>query len=283
MKAIFVTSLWLLLAGAGTASAHEPSAEGRYLGNEGILVTACGSKILFDAFYEDSYGQYLLVPDRIRAGLMAGEPPYDDVDALFVSHVHGDHFSPAPTLAYLRAQPDVRLFGTSQVVAALETATAGQEPELMARVTAIDAAPGDAAQTATLAGLFVDVVAIPHAGGARMADIENLAFRVTLSDSLTVLHLGDAVADTQLFAARQPHWDARAVHVAFPPYWFFLQEEGRRVLQTHIRADKSVGVHVPAAARGQGDAWREEVDGDLFTDPGETREVSALFGGVCPD
>ena len=75
----------------------------RHTTNEGILVSACGSKILFDAFYEDSYGQYLLVPDEIRAALMSGEPPYDDIDAVFVSHVHGDHFSPAPTLAYLGA------------------------------------------------------------------------------------------------------------------------------------------------------------------------------------
>ena len=283
MKAIFVTALWLLLAGAGTASAHEPSAEGRYLGNEGSLVSACGSKILFDAFYEDSYGQYLLVPDGIRAGLMAGEPPYDDVDALFVSHVHGDHFSPEPTLAYLRAQPDVRLFGTSQVVAALETATAGKEPGLMARVTAIDTVPGAAAHAAELGGVSFDVIAIPHAGGARMADIENLAFRVTLGGSLTILHLGDATADSQTFAARQPHWDARAVHVAFVPFWFFLDEEGRRALEDHVRAGHAVGIHVPGEARGQGDAWRERMGGDAFTDPGETRELAALFGGACTD
>ena len=259
------------------AQAHEPAGEATYLANAGVLVSVCGEKILFDAFYEDSYGRYALVPDEARQDLLAGRPPYDEVSALFVSHVHGDHFSPAPALAYLRAWPDVKLYGSLQVADALAKA-AGSDDEVLQRVIAFDLEPGAAPADAVHDALSIDVVAIPHSGGARMSDIDNLVFRVSLNQAATVMHLGDAVADEALFAGRQAHWDARRTDLVFPPFWFFRDDAGRRILENNIRAAAAVGVHVPAAAIGQGDGWRDESGGDLFTDPGETRVIGDI---VC--
>lgn len=277
---LFRSSWFLLLALAGVALAHEPGGRALYLGNSGVLVTACDVKVVFDAFYSDSYGQYALVPDRMSDDLMAGRPPYDGIDAVFVSHVHGDHFTAAPTLAYLRAHPDVRLFAPRQVAAALAEAAGPQDAEPLARVVAFDLAPGASPVATSVDGIQVEVVAIPHSGGADMADIDNLVFRVTLDAVSTVLHLGDAGVEDADFAGQQDHWDARHSHVAFPPYWFFVLEGGRSVLDERIRADMAVGVHVPARAIGAGDAWREQAGADLFTDPGETR----IFAGdsACP-
>jgi hypothetical protein len=61
------------------------------------------TKILFDAFYSDGHGQYTLVPDEISGSMFAGKAPCDGIDVVFVSHVHGEHFSDAPAIAYLRA------------------------------------------------------------------------------------------------------------------------------------------------------------------------------------
>ena len=97
------------------AQAHDVSAEATYLGNEGVLVVRGDTKVLFDAFYTNSYGQYTLVPDEIADAILAGNPPYDGITAIFVSHVHGDHFSAEPAVAYLQAHPGVQLYGTNQV------------------------------------------------------------------------------------------------------------------------------------------------------------------------
>ena len=77
----------------------EVSAGARFLANEAVLISHGDLKVLFDAFYSSSFGTLLLVPEPTVHALMAGEPPYDGIDALFVSHVHGDHFTAAPTLA----------------------------------------------------------------------------------------------------------------------------------------------------------------------------------------
>lgn len=269
---------WLCLASVmswahPTVDADDESACARYLGNEGIMVSAGETKVLFDAFYSDSYGHYTLVPDTMRQALLNSEPPYDHVDALFVSHVHGDHFSAAPTLAYLRANPDVILYASEQVIEAL----GADEEAIIKRLRPIALAVGDEAQRFTLGDLEIDAVRIPHAGGMGRADIQNLAFRVSLEQDMTVLHLGDADPATELFAAHQEHWDAKPLQVAFPPYWFLGSAEGRSILERQLKAQRSIGIHVPTAAAQASDEWRQQHvnGGDVFIVPGEVRGLNS--------
>lgn len=241
----------------------------RYIGNEGIMVTSGETKVLFDAFYANSYGQYALVPDNIQQALIAGTPPYDHVDALFVSHAHGDHFSPQPTLDFLNANSDVELYASKQVIDSLKAL--GIDDQLSARLKAFELDAGDAPQTMSIDSITIDVVRIPHTGGTRTASIENLAFRVSLGETLSVLHLGDADPRDRLFAPLQAHWDAKPLDIAFPPYWFLDTENGRSILDNRLKPQRTIGLHVPIAAADDPEAWRVKYNGDLFTTPGEVR------------
>ncbi|MGI9265063.1 MAG: MBL fold metallo-hydrolase [Gammaproteobacteria bacterium] len=280
MKPAFVVLLGYLLVFAGSCDAHEPGGQVEYLGNEGLLVSVCDTKILFDAFFDDDYEQYVLVPGDTRADILAGRPPYDGVDALFVSHAHGDHFSADLVLEYLLAHKHVVLFGPQQIVDALIGATGSVDNDTSSRIIAFGTKPGDPPEQTALDRLKVDVVAIPHAGGARMSDIDNLVFRVTVAGASTVMHFGDAAADDTFFARQPEFWGAMQTQAAFPPYWFLINESGRRILENRIRATQVVGVHVPANAVGNGDAWRQEIGADLFSDPGEARVVELT--APCP-
>ena len=93
-----------------------------YLANAGVLVARGETKVVFDPLFRNDYGRFRLVPQALERALFDGTPPMDGIDAVFVSHLHGDHFTAAPTLAYLRAQPAVRLYAPSQVIAALRAA-----------------------------------------------------------------------------------------------------------------------------------------------------------------
>ena len=152
------------------AAAHDDPAKAHYLGNEGVLITHGQTKILFDAFYANSYGQYALVPDDISAAMMSGTPPFDGVDAIFVSHVHGDHFTAAPAIAYLRVHESVQLYGSQQVYDAILSAGVATVDPLMARIHGLDLAPEDEAESFAVGALSVDVVAIPHSGNRGGAD-----------------------------------------------------------------------------------------------------------------
>lgn len=264
------TLLLIGLALTNAGHAHDPQARATYLGNEGVLVARGDTKVLFDAFYSNSYeGTYLLVPEAMAAAMLAGESPYDGIDAIFVSHVHGDHFTAAPAIAYLRAHPEVPLYGSLQTRQAIIEEIGAEDP-LLARVIAVEQAPEDRPTRLEIDGLLIEVVAIPHAGNR--PEIQNLSWRVTLDGHTTVTHFGDAGTVSEHFDRHAEHFAARRSQAAFPPYWFF-DEQGRAIMQRHFNAERIIGIHVPASAAGHGDAARARVGGDLFTDPGEHREL----------
>ncbi|MCH8980798.1 MBL fold metallo-hydrolase, partial [candidate division KSB1 bacterium] len=64
----------------------------------------------------------------MRDDIFAGQAPYDGVDAVFISHSHGDHFSASDMMRLLRERQDIRLYAPLQAVAAMRgTATPEDE------------------------------------------------------------------------------------------------------------------------------------------------------------
>lgn len=256
------------------AAAHEAPATARYLANEGVMVAHGETRILFDPLFNESYGQYRLVPEEMRQALFDGRPPWDGIDAVFISHYHDDHFAPADMLAYLDAQPTVRLYAPEQAVAALRAEAAGEEAPF-GRVIAVNLGAGDPPRRLAQPGLTIEAVRIPHAGWpSRRQDVENLAWRVTLDGGPTVLHLGDADTHEIHFDADEDFWDELPLHLALPPYWFFPSESGQAVLDERLRPAHSVGIHVPVTIPAAPAEREPELAGvDLFTEPGETRRI----------
>ena len=169
----------------------------QYLANEGVMVTHQDTKILFDPLFTNGYGQYQMVPDAVRDSIFAGEPPYDGVDAVFISHHHGDHFSAEEVLRLLRSQPGIKLYAPAQAVSAIQQIATADDTAVLERLVGLDLNYGDAPVSIDADNLTVDAVHIPHAGWpTARTDVQNIAFRITLDDTSTVLHLGDADART---------------------------------------------------------------------------------------
>ena len=260
---------------AGTlAQAHESTAH--YLANEGLMVTHGDTKILFDPLFRESYGNYLLLPQAMEAALYAGTPPYDGIDAVFISHHHGDHFSPADILRLLKEQDQLLLFAPQQAVTALREIASVQDQAVFDRVTGVELDYPEAPVTLTSEGLLIEAVRIPHAGWPTgRVDVENIVWRVTLEETTTVVHMGDADPNDVHFARDQAHWSKNKPQMAFPPYWFFLSSVGQEILSNRIGAEQNIGVHVPAAIPADPLLRPMEMRSlNLFTQPGDTRVIS---------
>lgn len=274
MKTIVASCLlWLALVTA--APAHDTPSRAHYLANEGLMVTHGETKILFDPLFNQDFGLYRLLPPPMRAALLAGEPPWDGIDAVFISHYHDDHFAPRDMLDYLRGNDSVELFAPAQAVAAMRE-IADEDDGVFDRVTAVRLAFGDEPRQFRRPGLIVEVVRIPHSGWPeRRLDVENLAWRVTLDDGPTALHLGDADTRDVHYAGDAEYWQRRYPDVAFPPYWYFLSTSGLEVLAERLKPSLAIGVHVPVSIPRE-PADREEAlrQVDLFTTPGETRDIA---------
>jgi L-ascorbate metabolism protein UlaG (beta-lactamase superfamily) len=233
------------------------------------------AKIVFDPLFNNDYGIYEPVPANTRAALLEGIEPWNGIDAIFISHHHGDHFDPGTVLELLRTQQSMELFGPEQAAAAIREQVADPEDPVLQRIHGLSLENGKAATDITLGPLLVEAARIRHSGWPdRHADVENIVFRVTLDSETTVMHFGDADPADAHFAQSPEHWSERQSHFAMPPYWFFLSDQGRQVLKDRIRANAVIGMHVPTSVPDERARRREKLqDVDLFTKPGETRTL----------
>ena len=242
MKSTYFIILSILLS--LNLYAHEKSATATYLGNEGVMIENGESKILFDPFFHNGFNTYQLVSDETRNALFSGLEPYDKIDAIFISHAHGDHFSAQDVLEFLQKHSQTKLIASTQAteqIMALENSESVHK-----QLTGIALEYGDKVQTLKLDDLLIEVVRIPHSGWptARL-DVSNLVFRVTLSDDVTIMHMGDADPNDVHFKPYIDHWLKTKTNTAFPPYWFFNSTQGPMILEERINTEKSIGIHVP--------------------------------------
>jgi len=264
----------LLLAAASVAFAQDESSI-QYLANEGVMVKHAETSILFDPLFNNSYGQYQLVPSEMRAAIMAGKAPYDSVDAVFISHYHDDHFSAADVLQLMKAQTSIHLYAPTQAVVAMREIAADSDEQLFERVTGLDLAYGDSPVSIRTENLTIDAAYIPHSGWpTARTDVQNIVFRVSLDDSSTVMHMGDADARIVHFAADEEYWDEEQVDLALPPYWFFASDDGREILESRINIRHSIGIHVPDKFSNPENVPAGLSLYDIFTRPGEGRRFT---------
>ena len=247
-------------------------AEAMYLANAGLMVTHGDTKILFDPLFRNDYGTYQLVPADIEAALMAGEPPFAGIDAVFISHNHGDHFSAADLLDYLRRHQQVKLYAPIQATESLLYFATDDDADVVTRITGLDIQYGDSATELAYDNLRIEAFHIPHSGWPeRKPEVHNLAFRVSIDD-FTVLHMGDADTRDEHFAIDGERWQAGSLNTAFPPYWYFTSADGRAVLGSRLKPRNAIGVHVPVELDPGSSSGLE--NRDLFRQPGETRKLA---------
>jgi uncharacterized protein YigE (DUF2233 family)/L-ascorbate metabolism protein UlaG (beta-lactamase superfamily) len=241
-----------------------------YIANEGVMVEAGEAKFLFDPLMQDDRGGvYQLAPPALLAKLKAGAQPYDAVDAVFISHAHADHFSAAAMNDYLAAHPSVRLYAPAQAVAMMKSSPGWRE-SYSARIASVALKPGQSTKALSFPGAKVTGLRIPHAGGARTADVENILWRIEAASGAAVMHLGDGEA-TAADLAPAPDFARKGADVAFAPFWIVTSQEDAAALRARLNAARIIGVHVPVAIPQ--DLKNSGVE--YFSKPGEKRDIRA--------
>lgn len=283
--------LALILSGCGAAlseSAHqgnEQSVDGSFnratsILNAGVMTEHMAgeggaAKFLFDPLYDDHFGSLAeLTPDLIER-IIAGDPPYEDVDAVFVSHAHGDHFSVSQLSRMLGAQEELILVLPSQ---GLEQLRGGDDWQAAfeTRVRSISLENGEVSAPLEIAGASVEAFRSPHAGWPdRHANVHNITFRVSVSGKegavSRVMHLGDAAPDPQHYEALRDFLKAKRTGLAIVPVWFTSRGDLSAIIDQTLNAQNYVAVHVPAKVP----ARLQEGDWTYFSSVGEVLEIPA--------
>lgn len=225
----------------GLAWFQEPARtlELEYLANEGFLLRGGGRAVLIDAFVTEPHGNYAAVPAELFGRLVDGTEGYAHIDLALTTHVHRDHFQPEPAARFLAAHAETRFVAAPEVVTALEQALGAPQTgeRLLARL------PEARARLAERE-LGLELVRLPHTGGARNASVQNLGHVLTVG-GVRVLHVGDAERGSTELDAHD--LEGLRIDVALVPYWWLDDAAGLARVRALTGARELVAMHVPPA------------------------------------
>ena len=230
-------------------------------------------KFLFDPLYDNHFGSLEQLDEALIDRIVAGEAPYDNVTAVFVSHAHGDHFSARHITRMLLAQPELQLVAPTQAVEQMRSVEEW-DPTLVTRITAISLENGEQAEAFEIEGARIEAFRSPHSGWPdRHSDIHNITFRVSAASGQAmvhrVMHMGDADPGTEYYVPHAEFLSSARTGLAIVPFWFLNQDEADALIDTTLNAEAAVGMHVPA----QEPVWLAGSGREYFSGEGQQLTV----------
>jgi L-ascorbate metabolism protein UlaG (beta-lactamase superfamily) len=261
-RAALAICLTLSLTGlqAGQPSGRSRGPDIRYVANSGMLVTLDGRRFLVDAPIRDGIAPYATSSTDERARLEGARAPYDNVDAVLVTHWHEDHFSPEAVAAHLARSPRTILISSPEVVDRLRAAA----PSLPSSQVRPVLPPPGGVESVDVGGVAVRVLRIRHNPARRLPE-QHVGFLIGGSSS--VLHVGDADPAADNFALLRP---LPPPDVALLPFWYVSGVSSRRFVAESIRPRRIVAMHVPPGDAGKvaAELRAAGVDADVAAVPG---------------
>ena len=107
--------LLIVIMLSGKAAGVENELEITYLANCGFLYESKSEKILIDPFGCE-YGDYFYLPSKETKNKIIKEvAPFDSIDLLLITHVHGDHFNSDLAEQFLLQNKKCKMICPSQV------------------------------------------------------------------------------------------------------------------------------------------------------------------------
>lgn len=209
------------------------------LGNEGFLVEVGDDSVVVDGLYE-GLGGYVAPSEEQRRVRERAEPPFDVVDLALATHHHPDHFDAVVAGRFLEANRAALLVTTPMAVD-LMRGDPGFEV-ISDRIRGVYPSEG-ATVRLDVGDIAVEVLNLHH-GRGRSLPVENIGFVIDVNE-VRLLHVGDTLATAA--ELEELELAARAVDLAFVPYWHLLDEETAAVYLEAVGATHVVAMHLPAA------------------------------------
>jgi glyoxylase-like metal-dependent hydrolase (beta-lactamase superfamily II) len=117
---VLVVTLLALLS----ESAAAQNVEVTYIGNTGFMISSGKTAILIDALFDEGWDLYSVPSRSTRRDMKMARPPFDDVDAILVTHWHDDHFDANLAAEHLSKSIPTRSYSMSPWFARRLTSTA---------------------------------------------------------------------------------------------------------------------------------------------------------------
>jgi L-ascorbate metabolism protein UlaG (beta-lactamase superfamily) len=220
----------------GVAQRTQDSTSGvtiTFLANEGVLLSDGRKKVLVDALFL-KYGPRFAVPaDSTQYALENARAPFDGVDLLLATHLHGDHFQPAPVSKHLAANPASTFVAAPEVIDSLRGALSVNRESFRRAIGYLT--PLGTVRREVAAGVAFEMLGLKH------YELQHYGYIIELGGR-RILHLGDTNEAARSFAA--VGLDTLRVDIALVPAWMGTQPAEREAIRRWVRAPRIAFFHL---------------------------------------
>jgi ankyrin repeat protein len=221
-------------------SGHHPEIRVRYIANNGFLITSGSKKVLLDALHTNPYG-YDSTPEKVFRKMINLESPFGNINVLFVSHDHQDHFSSEMVSDFLLKNPETFLVTNQSTVDALKSYHEENYQILSGRVKNINPPWKEKVQSAA-GGIELTVFGVNH----RPADMEPYLTDCCLInfEGRKILFVSDLVpeANEEYFKAFQFQNDE--IDIAFFDQYFLQNPSGQKIIKEFVKPKFIIAMHI---------------------------------------
>jgi L-ascorbate metabolism protein UlaG (beta-lactamase superfamily) len=257
MKPKYFTLTIVLLLGAATLSWTQKSrgtCTVTYIANDGFLIETKNHKVLIDALFGNVNGDWCDQPrDSVSNLMIKGIIPFDNIDIVFITHYHVDHFNRQMTIDFLKNNQKAVLICPDQVNESLKHNA--DYSKVSDRINSLK--PGKLFDTSlTINKINIRALRFNHntyyetdsvSGKAYNVhrDVENLGYLIK-TDGFTIFHSGD---DTPSNKAQYKFYNLgnKKMDISFLDRKF-LQADGWELLDKSIHTRYLIYMHIQTSS-----------------------------------
>jgi L-ascorbate metabolism protein UlaG (beta-lactamase superfamily) len=208
-----------------------------YIANDGFLVSSGDKKILIDALFDTSFGEYAVPSAPLVKDMINQTPPFEKVDLFLVTHSHRDHFYAPYVIDFLKHHPETEFVGPKMACDLLR-----EDVKPLQRLHEIDLEIGGSTEK-ILREIPLKIFRTKHAGDPEGTREENLAYLVDLN-RVKLLHTGDGPIEFNRYLYEEFGLDKERIDVVFQSF-FDISEITRRFIQEAVKPKYVVAMHIP--------------------------------------
>lgn len=209
-----------------------------FLANSGVMIEYEDRKIMVDAVHTQKVAPYSEVSEEVIEQMILNREPYGNIDMLFFSHHHPDHFDAYTTNEMLKRNKHI------QVVCSLTCASRiGSQrnfsPVLESQIRRIELADYTSVSF-NIKNLPFTATALPHDGEVYRG-VKNYVYTFSLGRR-TLMHVGDSYAARRNFEAAGLY--GKHVDYLIVPFPFIGLKDGRDIISS-MKPRKVFVCHLP--------------------------------------
>ena len=211
-----------------------------YIANAGVLVDIGQTKYVIDGLCKSIMPIYKDTPDVYRERLINGLRPFNNIDIMFYTHHHSDHYNVDNTEDFIKNNNSTMIVATKKVKDSLKSI----KEEMILDLDI----PRGSHRDINIGNVRVKILSMKHEG-KEYEDVQNYGYLIDV-DGIKILHIGDALATSENYA----NIDLlnQDIDILIVPFPYVGKPSSRQIIEKYIKPKKIIALHMPKEELDEG-------------------------------